>query len=166
MKYAAFALTVILALFGGTFLIGETLMDPRGRYAVALAVCWGVVTVALAAYALWRPEAATPVLTAVAVTVAAYVVADLMFGLGARTHAGPVGSACALLAATGLGFLGLRRPAAAGPRLLLVGAAAVGAGASGMALAGPVLLIAALFLLAARGGERRSPDRPRPHGAA
>ncbi|MEV4703294.1 hypothetical protein [Actinoplanes sp. NPDC049316] len=154
-KYLAFGLTVLLAAFGGAFLIGETVMDPGGPVVVASVVCWGVATVALAAYALWRPGPATRTLTVLAIVVAAFIVADLVLRFVPR-GLGPAGSACALAVATGLGFLGVRRPAAAGRLLLLVGVAAVGAGGSGVALAGPVLVIAALFLLAGVSSRRTS----------
>ena len=161
-RYIAFGLTVLLAVVGGAFLIGETLMDPGGASTVALAVAWSVVTVVLAVSAVWRPEPATRILTVLALLVAALIVVDLVFRVVPRDEIGPVGSASALAVVVGLGFLGVRRPAEAGRLLLVTGVAAVGAGGSGVALAGPVLAIAGLFLLAAGwGSHRRTGSGPR-----
>lgn len=67
-RFSAFGLTVLLAVVGGAFIIGETLMDP-GR----------PPTVALAVFAVWRPDPATRLLTVLAVLVAVFIMVDLVF---------------------------------------------------------------------------------------
>jgi hypothetical protein len=162
-KYTAFGLIALIALFGGAFLIGETLMDPGGAPAVALAVSWTVVTLALTVYAIWRPDPATRLLAVLAILVAVFIVVDLVFHVVPRDEIGPVGAASALAVAIGLGFLGLRRPAPAGRLLLLVGVASVGAGGSGVALAVLVFAVSGLYLLATWADTQR-PDHRHPPG--
>jgi hypothetical protein len=115
--------------------------------------------IALAVYALRRPEAATRLLTVVATVAATFVVLDAVFRIVPRDEIGPVGSITVFAVAVALGFLGLRRPALAGWLLLLVGAANLGGGASGVAVAVPALVIGGLFLLAASWAA--GPDRGR-----
>ncbi|HEU5155899.1 MAG TPA: hypothetical protein VFU43_02810 [Streptosporangiaceae bacterium] len=148
-RFSGFGLIVFVAVFGGAFIIGESIMDPGGPAAIALAVTWAVVAVALAAFSVWRPERATRPLTVLAILLAVFIVVDLVVGVVPRDEVGPVGTAGALAVAVGLGFLGVRRPAPAGRLLLLVGVASVGAGGSGVTLAVPLLAVAVLFLLAA-----------------
>jgi hypothetical protein len=57
-------------------------------------------------------------LTVLAVRVAVFIVVDLVFRVVPRDEIGPVGAACALAVAVGLGFLGVCRATAAGhPRV-------------------------------------------------
>jgi hypothetical protein len=176
LRYIAFGLMALFAVFGGAFVIGETLMDPGGVPAVLLSLSWVVPMVALAVYALRRPETATTVLTVVAALVASFVVLDAAFDIVPRDEIGPVGSITVFAVAVALGFLGLHRPAPAGWLLLLVGAANLAGvfarmldrgdgatlGGSAGAVAVPVLIIGGLFLLAAALEPR--PDQGKPHG--
>jgi hypothetical protein len=169
LRYVAFGLMVFFAVFGSAFIIGETLMDPGGFAAVLLSASWFVPMVALAVYALRRPETATTLLTVVTALVASFVVLDGVFGIVPRDEIGPVASIVVFAVAVPLGFLGLHRPLRAGWLLLLVGAAdladvfakMLGAGdgpppdaalgGSSGAVAVPVVIIGGLFLVAASG---------------
>jgi hypothetical protein len=109
------------------------------------------------------------VLTILTVVVAAFVMLDALFGIVPQDKVGPVGSIAVFAVAVALGFLGLRRTARAGMLLLLLVGAAnlagvfatmlerdgapLGAALSGFsgAVAIPVLVVGALFLLAGRG---------------
>jgi hypothetical protein len=74
LRYVAFGLIVFFAVLGSAFIIGETLMDPGEVPAVLLSASWFVPMVALAVYALGRPETATTLLTGVTALVASFVV--------------------------------------------------------------------------------------------
>jgi hypothetical protein len=160
-KYAAFGLMTIFAISGGAFIIGEALADPGGVAAVLLSLAWAAPTIALASYATWRPGPAAKVLTASAALVAAFVVVDAMFGVVPRDEIGPVGSIAVFAVAVALAFLGVHRPATAGWLLLLVGTVNLGGGASGIAVAVPVLAAGGLYLLAT--SLEKDADRPTPH---
>ncbi|HEU4947601.1 MAG TPA: hypothetical protein VFT31_10635 [Kribbella sp.] len=179
LRYLAFSLMMVFAVVGSAFIIGETLADPGGTSGVLISLSWFAPMVALAVYALRRPETATKVLTVLAGVVALFVVLDAVLGIVPRDDVGPVGSIAVFAVAVVLGFLGLRRPFPAGLLLLLVGAAnlagavatagsedgrPLGAalrGSSG-AVAVPVLVIGGLFLLAALVEPER--DRRKPPG--
>jgi hypothetical protein len=178
VRYVAFGLMALLAVFGSAFVIGETVVDPGGFPAVLLSASWFVPMVALAVYALRRPEMATTVLTVVTALVAAFVVLDGVFGIVPRDEIGPVASIIVFAVAVPLGFLGLHRPLRAGWLLLLVGAAnladvvakILGAGdgpplgaalgGSSGAVAVPVVIIGGLFLVAASLEHGRTEESP------
>jgi hypothetical protein len=178
LRYAAFGLTVILAVFGSAFIIGEILVDPGGLPAVLLSASWFVPMVALAVVAFRRPEMATTVLTVVTAIVASFVLLDGVFGIVPRDEIGPVASIGVFAVAVPLGFLGLRRPLRAGWLLLLLGAAnladvfvkMLGAGdgppvdaaigGSSGAVAVPVVIIGGLFLVAASLERRQTDEGP------
>jgi hypothetical protein len=162
--YLTYGLLAVFTLFGAAFIIGETATDPGGLAAALLSACWAVPMMVAAAYAVWRPDPAATVLTVVAVIVAAFVVIDRLVGIVPR-GVGPVGTICAFAVAVALGFLGLRRPGRAGGLLLLVGAVSIVGGASGTAVAIPVLAIGSLYLLTASlgSGPHRSDHSGRSH---
>lgn len=166
LRYVAFGLTLLFAVFGTAFIVGSTTMDPGGVPAVVLSVSWFVPMIVLVVFALRRPDAATVVLAVVAAFVAVFVVLDALFGLVPTDEIGPVASITVFAIAVALGFLGLHRPARAGGLLLLLGTAnLVGVfvtmlesgtgppdatlGGSSSAVAVPVLIIGGLLLLAA-----------------
>jgi hypothetical protein len=166
LRYAAFGLTLLFAVFGTAFIVGSTMMDPGGVPAVVLSVSWFVPMIVLVVFALRRPDTATRVLTVVAALGAVFVVLDALFGIVSADEIGPVASITVFAVAVALGFLGLHRPARAGWLLLLVGTAnLVGVflrmlesgtgppdatlGGSSSAVAVPVLIIGGLLLLAA-----------------
>jgi hypothetical protein len=166
LRYVTFALMALFGVLGGLFIVGETMLDPGGIAGVLLSASWVVPTVAMAVYAVRRPETATKVLAVIAVLAALFVVVDAVAGIVPRNEIGPVGSIVVFAVAVALGFLGLYRPVPAGWLLLLVGGAnlagvvaktiepgdgaPLGAalGGSSGAVAVPVLVIGALFLLA------------------
>ena len=172
LRNLAFGLMMLFGVLGGAFVIGETFMDPGGVSAAVRSAAWVVPTIAFAAFALWRPRAATRVLTLVAVLLASLAVLDAVFDIVPVDELGPVLSIGAFGAAVALGCLGLHRPAPAGWLMLLLGAAnlagvfakmweADGAplraalGGSSGAVAVPVIAVGVLFLLAAAAEPRR-----------
>lgn len=180
LRYIAFVLMALFAVLGAAFIAAETLTDPGGVAAVLLSASWAIPLIALAAFALWRPDMAAMVLTVLATLVALFVVLDGMFGIVPMDDIGPVGAIGVFAVAVPLGFLGVHRPLAAGLLLLLVGAATIAAafartlgeapagaaiGGSAGAVAVPVVFIGVLFLIAAalqprpRRGQRDRGDR-------
>ena len=164
MGFLTYGLVAVFTVFGTAFISGETMTDPGGLAAVLLSACWAVPMMVAAAYAVWRPEPAATVLSVVAVIVAAFVVIDRVVGIVPR-GVGPAGTIGAFAVAVALGFLGRRRPGRAGGLLLLVGAVSIVGGASGIAVAVPVLAIGSLYLLAASlvPGPRRTDHSGRSH---
>jgi hypothetical protein len=179
LRYFTLGLMVLYAVLGTAFILGSTAMDPGGVPAVVLSVSWLVPMIVLAVYALRRPDSATRVLTVVAALVAVFVVLDAVFAIVPADEIGPVASITVFAVAVALGCLGVHRPARAGGLLLLVGAANLvdvlatmldsGAGPPGATLGGsstaaavPILIIGALFLIAAAGTPRS--DRDARHG--
>jgi hypothetical protein len=185
--YLAFAATVIFAVLGCAFIIGETMTDPGGVTGVLWSACWAIPMVALAVAAWIRPEATGRLLTLIAGTVAVLVVLNDVVDFLPRDAVGPIGAIAVFAVAVPLGFLGFHRPLRAGWLLLLVGAAgafgilaalllglidaSLGAASPGSstAVAGPTLLIGLLFLIAGwittpdpTGGRRRVSSGQRP----
>jgi hypothetical protein len=166
VKYLAFALMALFAVLGGAFIIGETFMDRNWASAALTSAAWVVPMLAMSAYALWRPDAATKILAVAAIVTAIFVVSDATLDVVPRDEVGPVGTITVFAVAVALSFLGLHHPAAAGWLLLLVGMANLAGPASrilqrdgaplGAALGGssgavalPVMVIGAVFLIAA-----------------
>lgn len=162
LRYAAFGLAVVFAVLGGAFIVGESMMDPSRNTAVVLTASWLIPMIALSVFSLYRPLTASTVMTLVAIVVALFVVVDVVFRIVPRDEIGPIGSIAVFATAITLACLGLRQPSTAGLLLLLIGAANIGGGASGIAVAVPTLMIGVLYLLAGHGQARQSAtDRPR-----
>ncbi len=163
-RYVGFGFTILFAVLGCVFITGETFTGPGTLSAAIVVALWFLPMVALSVYALRRPEAATNVLLVAAALVSLFVVLEQIFR-GATENAGPVGSVAVFAVAVALGFLGLHRPLSAGSLMILLGAANLGValsksisdaapvgdalGGSSGAVALPVLVVGALYLVAA-----------------
>lgn len=165
LRYAAFGWMMLVGLFGGAFVAGETFDDPGGWAAVLMVASWLLPLLGLAALALLRATIAEGVFVAATVVVALFTLADSAFGIIPRDDWGPVAAITVFALAIALGFLGLRRPALAGILLLGVGVAQAGAvllvrvgiggdrvfgGGSSSIVIVPVLIGGALYVLAGR----------------
>jgi hypothetical protein len=168
IRYVGFGLTILFAVLGCVFIIGETFVEPGNPAAAILVALWFLPMVALSVYGLRRPEAATKVMLVVAALVSLFVVLEQFFR-GVTENAGPIGSIAVFAVSVALGLLGLRRPLPAGSLMILLGATSLGAalsrsvgsgdgasigdalGASSGAVALPALVIGGLYLVAAAG---------------
>jgi hypothetical protein len=164
-RYVAFGLAMLVSFVGTAFFVGEVFADPGGYAAVGLVAAWGLPMVALSAYVLVRPAAATTALVVIAILVSLFIVLDTVFRLLPR-HIGPVGPVAVFAVAVAGAFLGMRRPVLAGSLLVLLGIASLGAAVEtvtgpgetapiGVAFGGSfgavgvaVLVVGGLFLLA------------------
>lgn len=122
-RVAASAMGVFAIVFG-MFIVGETFMDAAAVPATWLILAWLAPLVLLSAFAWARPDWATPVL---AVLTAAIVAASIWFAVDPQAWAaiengvGPIRAMASFVLGVALAALGLRRPAAAGWMLLVVG---------------------------------------------
>jgi hypothetical protein len=168
LRYVAFTLMALFGLLGTLFVAGYAFEDPGGWAAVAMTVAWVVPMVALAVFALRRPEAAEPVLVGVTVAVGLFAVLDETLDIIPRDDWGPVTAIVVFGAGVVLAFLGLHRAKIAGvlmtglalTQLLAImagvaihetgdgpGPGAMLGGSSGVVVL-PLLVIGGLFLLA------------------
>jgi hypothetical protein len=171
LRYTAFGVTVLVGVLGGTFIVAETMTDPGGAAGALLSAAWTLPTAVLAVYALARPRPAAAALTVVAFAVATFVGLDAVLDIVPKDEVGPVGAIAVFAIGVAVGCLGLRRPAPAGALLALVAAANLAGilgrmletqesirhafGGSSGAAAVLVLVLGALFLLAAWTEPRR-----------
>lgn len=173
----AFGWMMVVAVLGGAFVIGETFDDPGGWTAVAIVAGWLVPGVALAVLALARTALAQWVFVVFTLLVVAFTLADAAFTVVPRDGWGPVTAIVVFALGVALAFLGLRKATLAGALLLALGLGQLTAtllerggeggprlplGGSSGAVIVPILIGAALHLLAGRGaGANRSVHPPR-----
>jgi hypothetical protein len=117
LKWAGFILMVLSTFLAGAFVVGETLSDPGGWKAAGLVAAWAVPLFALAMLAWYRPGWAVPVF---AVLTAAVIGASIWFAVSPRGK-GPADAVLTFTLAAAIALLGLKRTAAAGVLLLVVG---------------------------------------------
>jgi hypothetical protein len=91
IRYVGFGLTILFAVLGCVFIIGETFDEPGNPTAAILVALWFLPMLALSVYALRRPEAATKVMLVVAALVSLFVVLEQFFR-GVTDSAGPIGA--------------------------------------------------------------------------
>lgn len=180
LRWAAFILMSLFGLLGGLFASGYAFEDPGGWVAVLLLLAWLVPMVGLATLALYRPDAAAPVLIGFAIVVGLFGLLDQTVGIVPRDDWGPVATIALLPVAVGVAALGLHRAGLAGTLLLALGAvqfvgvvlasaterAAGGGPGIGAMLGGssgvvviPILVVGLLFLLSSglsRDAEKRA----------
>ena len=168
LRYLAFTLMSLFGLLGTMFVAGYAFEDPGGWAAAAMTAAWVVPMVALAGFALRRPETAEPVLIGVTAAVGLSAVLDETLGIIPSDDWGPVTAIVVFGVGVVLAFLGLHRAKIAG--LLMTGLAltqllaiiagvavretgdgpgpgALLGGSSGVVIL-PLLVIGGLFLLA------------------
>lgn len=188
LKYGAFAMMALFGLLGGAFVIGEAFAEPGGWTAVWISALWVVPLVALSAFVLMRPAAATPVAVGATVVVGLFTLADSVFGIVARDSWGPVAAIAVFALGVVLAFFGLHRAGLAGGLMIAIGLVQLGAtvlgresgggpglrdmlGGSSGAVVVPIILMGTLFLLSSaftrEAGHPQTPQqspRTRPAG--
>lgn len=117
LKWAGFTLMALFTVIAGAFIVGETVTDPGGWKAAGLVAAWAVPLLALAALAWYRPSWAVPVF---AVLTAAVIGVSIWFAVSPRGK-GPAEAVLTFTLAAAIALLGLKRTAAAGVLLLVVG---------------------------------------------
>lgn len=140
----------------GAFAAGEALADPGGLEGAALAATWIVPLALLGMLVHLRPDTTAIVLTVIVAALLAVLVWSTVQGDEWQTwedRNGPARALAVYVVATASGFLGWRRPEAAGVLLLILGVApgailALGAAESNplVVLSFPLLIAGALFI--------------------
>ena len=176
LKATAFTWLMLVGLFGGAFVVAETVDDPSGSAAIVLVASWLAPLVAFAVLASLRPATAQPVFVVATLLVAVFSLADASWEIIPRDDWGPLAAVAVFALGVALGFLGLRRPTPAGLMLVVAALAQLGAvlmrsdgagprlvgGSSGVVIL-PLLVGGVLFLLAGRRGGARSDTRAQGH---
>jgi hypothetical protein len=114
----------VFAIVFGVFIVGETFTDAGGVPAPWLILTWLAPLVLLSAFAWARPAWATPVLavlTAVIALAAVWFAVDPDAWRAIENGIGPIRALATFVLGVALAALGLRRPAAAGWMLLVLG---------------------------------------------
>lgn len=134
-RVAASAMGVFAIVFG-VFIVGETFTDAGTVPAPWLILAWLAPLALLSAFAWARPAWATPVLavlTAVIVAAAVWFAVDVDAWRAIENSIGPIRGMATFVLGVALAALGLRRPAAAGWMLLVVGVVPVAVSSLGSA---------------------------------
>jgi hypothetical protein len=116
-------MAVVTALFG-LVVAAEMFTDPGGWTALGLVAAWAVLLVILAAMAWYRPEGATrlfAVLIAAVIGVSVWFAANPEDWRGFEDRHGPIRAILSLVLAAAVALLGVKRTAAAGVLLLVLG---------------------------------------------
>lgn len=165
-KRAGFTVMAAFTLFFGLFIVGDTFVDPGGWKALGLVCAWAVPLAGIAVLAELRPGWAEPMF---AVLIAALIGLSIWFAVSPEQWRsfenghGPIRAIVTFVVAAGVAVLGLKRTAAAGVMLLVLGivplaVASMGslAGAGSLAVVASAPVIAGiLYLLSAGTGRRR-----------
>jgi hypothetical protein len=145
LRRSAFGLMAVFAVLFGAFVVGETMSDPGGWVGAGLVALW-LVPLGVAAVVAWRwPAIATLVLAGV---VAAALAMSVWYALepdewnAFEDRTGPVRTIAVFAASACVAVLGLKRPAAAGWMLVVLGAAPIAISTLGSGLGLPALAIA------------------------
>jgi hypothetical protein len=174
VKYGGFAVLATFVAGAAVFTAGYALTDPGGWVGGLAVAAWLLPLAVLTILAALRPADAG---TALAIATGTVVLVDLIavvVGAGwasVEDRLGPVRAVATFTVAGPLAVLGLRRPAAAGRQLLVLGLATTAtsltgwAGSSPMRAVGTVTLAAGLLFLLADGltPRRRQAGRPAGH---
>ena len=169
LRLAGFGVVALSTVFFGAFVVGDTLADPGGWAALGLIALWAVPLVGLAALAWYRPDWATWVL---AVLVATAVGVSIWFAVAPgewrsfEDRHGPIRVIVTFALVAAIAVLGLRRTAAAGVLLLVVGIVPVVVSSIGSHPGLPSLAIVSsapvvagiLYLLSARMADHHGPS--------
>lgn len=172
LRVTGFILMAVSSLFIGFWAIAETIADPGGWQAVGLTAAWTVPLAALAALAWYRSRWAVP---AFAVLTAAVISMGILDAVSPGWwHRGPAQAIVTFALAAAIAVLGLKRTAAAGMLLLVLGIVPVVAnlvagpgrglsllsfGGSLNAVSAPVIIAGALYLSSALAAGRPPPAR-------
>lgn len=136
VRYTAFTAMALFGLVGALFVAGYTFEDPGGWAAVLMTAAWMVPMAGLSVLALLRAERAAPVLVGVTAVVIAFSLADSAFGIIPRDDWGPVSAVAVLALGVTLAFLGLHRSALAGALMIVAALAQLAATVLGFAVHG------------------------------
>ncbi|MGE5290108.1 MAG: hypothetical protein ACM3ML_23560 [Micromonosporaceae bacterium] len=165
-KRAGFAVMAAFTLFFGLFIVGETFDDPGGWKALGLVSAWLVPLAGIALVAELRPGWAVPMFAAL---ITVLIGLSIWFAVSpAEWRAfengnGPIRAIVTFVVAAGVAVLGLKRTAAAGVMLLVLGivplaVASVGslAGTGSLAVAASAPVITGILYLLSAGTGRTS----------
>lgn len=159
--------------FFGLFVAGEALTDPGGWAGAGLVAAWLIPVIALSWLARRRPDLARPILAGLVVAVGGLFVWSALDPEAWRTFeddTGPLRGVLSLVLTAPLALLAVRYLRDAGVLLLILGAMPLvllitGGGRVSWSIATldlPVLVVGALFLIAARLGGATLTTRPEP----
>lgn len=172
-RVAATAMGVFAIVFG-MFIVGVTFTDAGTASAPWLILTWLAPLVALSAFAWARPAWATPVLailTAVIVAAAVWFAVDGAGWRAIENGIGPIRGLATFVLGVALAALGLRRPAAAGWMLLVVGVVPVAVsslgsaqGFSSLSVVSFMPVITGILFLASDWMSRQAASRTAPTG--
>jgi hypothetical protein len=173
LKRAGFAVMAVSAIFIGLFIVGDTFSDPGGWKALGLVSLWAVPLAALAVTARVRPGWAVPIFATLITALIALSVWFVASPHGWREFEdsnGPIRAIITFVVAAGLAVLGLKRTAAAGLMLLVLGIVPLAVTSAGsLAGAGSLTVVSSapviagiLYLLSARTGRPGTPGGDRP----
>jgi hypothetical protein len=169
LKRSGFTLMALSTLFFGAFIVGETFTDPGGWKAVGLVAAWAVPLAGLAAVAWYRPDWAVrvfAVLTAVAIGMSIWFAMSPHGWRSFENQNGPIRGIITFVLAAAIALLGLKRTAAAGVLLLVLGIVPVavsglgtlgGLGSLVVVSSAPVVT-GILYLLSARMTDQPAPS--------
>lgn len=171
VRRAGFTILAVFSVLGGAFIAGETFDDPGGWAAAGLVAAW-LVPLALFAVAAWlRPGRTAPVLgvlTAAVVGLSVWAAAAPEAWRAFENRDGPIRAVTVFALAAVLAVLGLRRTAAAGVMLVVIGVvpAAVASlqpvgGVSLGVVSAPAVIGGVLYLVSAAAGGRGAGPRAR-----
>jgi hypothetical protein len=170
LKVTGFVVMAVASLFIGLWVAAETFAGLGGWQAAGLTAAWAVPLAALAALAWYRPGRAVPICTVLTAAVISTGVLDAV--IPGWWHRGPAQAVVMFALAAAIAVLGLKRTAAAGVLLLLLGIVPVAAklvagagpglslltfGGSVNAVSTPVIITGALYLSSALATVRLPP---------
>lgn len=170
LRRVGFALTAVVAGLFGLFLIGETLSDPGGLKGIGLVALWAVPLGLLCLLAWFRPAVAAWALVplvAAMTSLSIWFAADSGAWRAFENRHGPIRAVLLFALALALALWGLRRTAAAGVMLLVIGIVPItlsSIGHDGMVSLGAVssapLITGLCYLASAAEARRSTPPRP------
>ena len=124
LRRAGFTWMALFTFFFGAFIVGDTFLDPGGWQAARLVAAWAVPLAGLAALAWYRPGWAIyvfAVLTAAVTGVSIWFAVNPQGWRSFENLHGPIRAVITFVLVAPIALLGLKRTAAAGVLLLVVG---------------------------------------------
>jgi hypothetical protein len=137
LRRAGFGVMAVVTAFFGLFVAAETFADPGGWKALGLVAAWAAPLAALAALAWYRPDWATRLF---AVLIAAVIAVSVWFAVNPEgwrafeDRHGPIRAVISFVLAAVVALLGVKRTAAAGVLLLVLGVVPVAVSSLGSQL--------------------------------